>query len=190
MLYNEETAPALDPHKADFTFSLEPASSAGYTVLLGQVGMAFVVNPANPVNQLDQAGLGAIFSGKAVTWADLPLTDCPSCASSSASAIKLYVYAPGDDLGQVFSDLVPSLSQKAPSALLAPDPESVRQAVAADPQAIGYIPAPLVDSSVRMVQIIDLQTEQMLFPLILSMTAEPAGEKRSWVFCVQQNLPK
>ena len=190
LLYDEQPAQALDPQKADFTFSLEPASGAEYTAVLGQVGLAFIVNPASPVSQLDQAGLEAIFSGKAVTWAGLPQKDCPNCTSSSADAIKFYVYAPGDDLGRVFGDLFPALSQNAPSAILAPDPESVRQAVAADPQAFGYIPAPLVDSSVRIVKISDVPPERMFFSLILSMQAEPAGIKRSWVLCVQQALTK
>lgn len=190
LLYDEQPAQALDPQKADFTFSLVPVPGAGYTAVLGQVGLAFVVNPANPVDQLDLASLEAIFNGKAISWADLPQGVCPKCSTSSAGAIKLYVYAPGNDLGQVFSDLFPTLSQKAPSAILAPDPESVRQAVAADAQAIGFIPAPLVDSSVRPIKVVDAPPEQMLFRPVLSMQAEPTGLERSWTLCVQQKMAK
>ncbi len=189
LLYDEEPTSALDLSRADFTFSLEPVSAHGYTAVLGQVGLAFIVNPANPVFQLDEASLEAIYRGEAVTWSDLKPESCPTCTPLIENPIKLFVYAPDDDLGKVFSGLFPSLVQKLPDAMLAPDPEAVRQAVAGDPDALGYVPAPVVDSSVRAVKISDISTDNLRIPLLLSAQAEPAGIKRSWVLCVQQNLP-
>ncbi len=73
LLYDEEPVSALDPGKADFIFSLaELAEGAGYTAVLGQVGVVAIVNPANPVTQLQQASLEAIFNGKITAWGDLP----------------------------------------------------------------------------------------------------------------------
>ncbi len=190
LLYAEEPASALDLKKADFAFSLaKPVDGAGYSAVLGQVGAAVIVNPANPVAQVEQASLEAIFNGKITTWRELPEEDCPGCAAQPVSQVKPYVYAAGDDFGQGLSDLFPGLSQRLPAAILAPDPQAVRQAVAADPSAVGFVPSPVVDSSVRTVKISDPPPDGLRIPLLLSTQAEPAGMKRSWVLCIQNHLP-
>ncbi len=190
LLYDEESVSSLDLGKADFALSLgEPVEGAAYSAVLGQVGVVVIVNPANPVAQLERASLEGIFNGKIVTWGDLPQQDCPECTSAEKSEIRPYVYAAGDDFGQGLSDLFPGLSQRLPAAILAPDPEAVRQAVAADPQAVGFIPAPVLDSSVRAAKLSDAPADSLRIPLLLSTQAAPAGMKRSWVLCIQQNLP-
>ncbi len=147
-----------------------------------------IVNPANPVVQLAQASLQAIFNGKITTWQELSTEGCPGCTAQPESQIKPYVYAAGDDFGQGLGDLFPGLSQKLPAAMLAPDPEAVRQAVAGDPSAVGFVPSPDVDSTVRAVKISDVPANKLRIPLLLSTQAEPAGMKRSWVLCIQNNL--
>jgi hypothetical protein len=189
LLYDEEPPSALDLSNTDFTFSFsEPVNGAGYTAVMAQVGLAVIVNPANPISQLDTNSLAAIYSGKVVAWGELPAQDCPDCKTSPENPIKPYVYAEGDDLGRGFSDLFPGLPQRLPTAILAPDPQAVRQAVAADPQAVGYIPMPVVDSSVRAVNISDFAAGGMRIPLLLSTQAEPEGAQRSWVLCIQQTI--
>ncbi len=191
LLYDEEPVSSLNLGKADFAFSLaEPVEGAAYSAVLGQVGAVVIVNPANPVAQLEQASLEAMFNGKIITWSDLPQQDCPGCTAPAQSEIRPYVYAAGDDFGQGISDLFPGLSQRLPAAILAPDPEALRQAVAADPQAVGFIPTPVVDSSVRVVRLSNAPVASLRIPLLLSSQAEPAGIKRSWVLCIQDNLPK
>jgi phosphate transport system substrate-binding protein len=145
-----------------------------------------VVNPANPVTQLSQADLLAIFTGTVSSWADLAKGDCPGCAASSLKAVQPYVYAEGDDLAQVFNGLFPSITPKLPNGgILAPNPGAVLQAVAADPQAIGYLPIAWVDSTVKTVKISDLPAGALRFPLVLSAAAEPQGARLSWLRCVQ-----
>ncbi len=189
LLYDEEPVSALDLAKADFVFSLtQPVPGAGYSAVLAQVEAVVIVNPANPVEQLSTANLEAIYTGKMDAWSDLRQLDCPECTLPDASKIKPYVYGEGDDFGRGFSDLFSALTQRLPSATLAPDPEAVRQAVAADPQAVGYVPVQVVDSSVRAVKISDSPAAGLRLPLLLSTQAEPAGVKRSWALCVQQNI--
>jgi len=188
LLYDEKPAGALDPSKADFTISLQPAAGAAYTAILGRSELVLVVNPANPVNQLSQADLLAIYNGKVSAWADLAKADCPDCAASPLKAIQPYVYASGDEVARIFEGLFPSLSHKLVNGILAPNPQAVLQAVAADPQAIGYLPTAWVDSTVKTVKISDLPDEGLRFPLVLSATAEPQGARLSWLLCVQDAI--
>ncbi len=188
LLVDEKPLSGLDLSGADFTFSLQPLDKAAFTAVLGRVELAVVVNPANPLAQLDANGLEAVFSGQAAQWADLAQNGCPSCAKAPQGAIQPYIYPAGDDVGQFFAGLLPGLPARLPSAILAPDPAAVRQAVAADPQGIGYLPAAWVDSTVRSITLTGFTADQLRFPLLLSTAAEPQGEKRSWVLCVQDSL--
>ena len=188
LLYDEKPAGALDPAQADFTISLEPAAGAAYTATMGQSELDVIVNPGNPLSQLSLANLQAIFNGKAAAWADLAKSGCPECTGSPLKAIQPYVYAEGDDVGRVFDSLVPGVTQRQANALLAPNPQAVRQAVAGDVQAVGMIPAFWLDGTVKAVKILDLPANGMRFPIVFSAPAEPAGEKLSWLLCVQKGL--
>lgn len=185
LLYDEKPASALDPSKADFTISLQPAAGAAYTAILGRSKLVFVVNPANPVTRLSRADLMAIFNGKVSAWADLAKTDCPDCAASPLKAVQPYVYADGNEVALIFEGLFLPVTLKLVNGILAPNPQAVLQAVAADLQAIGYLPTAWVDSTVKTVKISDLPDEGLRFPLVLSAAAEPQGARLSWLLCVQ-----
>ena len=188
LLYDEKPAAALDPSRADFTISLGPAAGAAYTAILGRSELVFVVNPANPVTWLSQADILAIFNGKVSSWADLAKADCPDCAASPLQAIHPYVYAAGDEVARIFEGLFPSLTHKFVNGILAPNPQAVRQAIAADPQAIGYLPTAWVDSTVKTLRISDLPANGLQFSLVVSAAAEPQGARLSWLLCVQDAI--
>jgi hypothetical protein len=190
LLYDEKPGGALNPAQADFSIGLEPAKGAAYTAILGRSEMTVIVNPANPLSQLSLADLKAIFSGKDAVWADLANGACPECTASTLKAIQPYVYADGDEVARVVESLIPGLTLRQPNALLAPNPQAVRQAVAGDPQAIGLIPAFWLDGTVRAVTISDPPSNGLHLPIVFSGTAEPAGAKLSWLLCVEQSIAK
>jgi hypothetical protein len=188
LLYSEKPAGSLDPAQADFTISLEQANGAGYTAILGQSELALIVNPSNPLSQLSLADLQTIFNGKVTAWAELAKSSCLQCSDSSMKAIQPYVYAPGDEVGQVIQNLVPGVAARQANALLAPDPQAVRQAVAGDLQAVGLIPAFWLDRTVKVVTISDPPANGLNFPILFSAAAEPAGAKLSWLLCVEKQI--
>jgi DNA-binding transcriptional LysR family regulator len=190
LLVAELPQPALDPSQVDFAISLEPAQGAGYSAIVGRVGLALVVNASNPISQLHASDIQSIFSGKTLLWDDLPAADCLGCTQPPKGPVQPYIYPNGDDVGKLFSNLFPGLSVKLVDAILAPDPAAIRQAVASDPQGIGYLPAPWIDSSIHSVKISDLAEDKLQYPVVLSASAEPEGVKRSWVLCVQESLNK
>ena len=190
LLYSELPQPSLNPVQADFTLSLQPANGAVYSAVLGQVGLALVVNPANPLTQLNASEVQSILTGVFANWPELPPADCAGCARPPKGVIQPYIYPAGDDVGRLVQDLFPAQVEKLAGAILAPDPAAVRQAVAADPGGIGFLPAPWLDSSVRSVKIVGIPAEKLQIPIIFSASAEPQAEKRSWLLCVQASLNK
>lgn len=190
LLYAEQPLASLNPAKVDFTFSLQPPAGAAYTAVVGHTGLVVVVNPANPLTRLSLASVTGIYAGEIKSWADLAKTDCPDCTSLALKTIQPYVYAEGDDLQMSIHNLLPGASYRLANALLAPNPGAVRQAVAADPQAVGLIPALWLDSSVKALSLSDPPPDGLQLPLVVSAPAAPAGEKLSWLLCLQEAMSK
>jgi hypothetical protein len=58
--------------------------------------------------------------------------------------------------------------------------------VAADPNAIGFLPAHWLDSSVRAVTIDGLSSAAQ--PILALTTSTPKGTTRSWLLCLQSTI--
>ncbi|GAB3275300.1 hypothetical protein [Parahaliea aestuarii] len=111
-------------------------------------GIAVVVNPAAADLTSDQ--VAAIYLGKDKSFSPLDLP------ASDAIRADFYQKATGRSLSQVkatWSRLMFSGKAQPPEEL--PDAASVKQAVAGDAKAIGYIDAAAVDGSVKVVLTLD-----------------------------------
>ena len=74
------------------------------------------------------------------------------------------------------------------ASLLAPAPAEMRAAIAADPASIGLLPGRFLDSSVRRLEIDDLDPDALRAPLLAFTPGEPQGPLRAWLFCLQERL--
>jgi len=151
-----------------------PLSVAGAASQLNTDNLAIIVNPRNKVQSLKLADLQAIFQGTTTNWNDNPSTP-----------IQVWVYAGTDDVETVFRSLIQT-SHLSIQAHLAPDPDSMRQAVAADPNAIGFLPAHWLDSSVRAVTIEGLSSSPQ--PILALTASTPQGVTRGWLLCLQSAI--
>jgi phosphate transport system substrate-binding protein len=106
--------------------------------ILGLDGIAVIVNAANPVNQLDKDTIMRIFTGEITDWSQV---------GESRGAIK--VYARNDNSGtyDTFKSLVLGGKPLAAGAQRIEDSKALSDAVAADPQGIGFIGLPYIQSA-------------------------------------------
>jgi hypothetical protein len=184
LVVSQQSAQALDPSKALFSFQMgQRLSAPAFAAVLGQEGMVVVVNPSNPVTQLSVDQLKSLFNGKTESWSQLGQTPCPTCTANAAQAVKAYVYAAGEDAQQGVDRFVGSAD-----AILAPDPAAVRQAVAREDGAIGFLPKHWLDGSVKAVTLTGVDPAQLSLPILAMAPAEPQGAQRAWLLCVQQKL--
>ncbi|WP_223513277.1 substrate-binding domain-containing protein [Pseudomonas sp. GL-R-26] len=117
-------------------------------------GLAIILHPDNPLNQLDTVQLARIFSGEVKTWEDIGGRGGP-----------IHLYARDDQSGtyDTFKELVLSGRGKTlgSAAKRFESSEQLSDAVSADPQGIGFIGLPYVRQA-KVVAIVDGQSQAML----------------------------
>lgn len=103
--------------------------------------VAIVVNPANPVDNLTSAQAAAVFAGRLTNWSQLGGHDAP---------IHINAYTAADDTADYFNEYFCGGSAKlAATASQWDSGRRLRQAVAADPNAIGFLSVIDLDGSVK-----------------------------------------
>jgi phosphate transport system substrate-binding protein len=151
----------VKPDEAAKLTSLGIMSSVANEHVLGLDGIAVIVNPANPVNQLDKDKIMRIFTGEITDWSQV---------GAYKGAIK--VYARNDNSGtyDTFKSLVLAGKSLAAGAQRIEDSKALSDAVAADPYGIGFIGLPYIQSS-KAIAVSDKGTLALL-PTRLTVSTE------------------
>jgi len=105
-------------------------------------GVAIIVHPSNPTNNLTAEQDRAIFSGEITNWKDVGWHDAP---------IRVISREEGSGTRRSFDRLVLKGNKLAAGALFQNSNGTCREAVASDPNAIGYVSIGLVNEKVRAV---------------------------------------
>jgi phosphate transport system substrate-binding protein len=144
-------------------------------------GMAVVVHPANPIRALTLADVRSIYAGDRRSWQEL---------GGAAAAITVITREDGSGTRAAFEELVMGGRQIAAHALVQDSSGSVRQMVAADPAAIGYISLGLVDGTVRAITLdgiaasettIDAGRYPLVRPFLFVVTGAGRGDARAFI---------
>jgi len=112
--------------------------SANIEHVLGLDGIAVIVNPSNPLNELRKDTIKRIFDGEISDWSKL---------GSSHGAIHVYVRDDQSGVFDSFKSQVLGGSQLARTAHVYQDSDELSQAVSGDPNAIGFISLPFIHSA-------------------------------------------
>lgn len=107
-------------------------------------GISFVVNQKNPVTELRLEDIRDIFSGKITNWNELGWVD---------RKIDAVTREEGSGTRGSFEDLVMKGEEIDDGIMVQDSNGSVKEVVATDPYAIGYISLGLVDAKVKAVTI-------------------------------------
>lgn len=167
-------ASAVVNSSADLTLWLgDPPANTGFAAPLVRDELVVVVNPVNPLEDLEIGDLRAIFSGREENWAGLIDVD---------SRVSVWVYPEGNELQEIFAGTVLEGSRLTSLANLAPGVEAMLEAIAADPAAIGFLPEAWLNDTVRPVQVTGVSLQ---VPIILLAEKEPQGNERALASCLQ-----
>jgi phosphate transport system substrate-binding protein len=107
-------------------------------------GISLVINPINPINELSIEDVRAIFSGKITNWNELGWID---------RKIDAVTREEGSGTRGSFEELVMKGNEIDDGIMVQDSNGSVKEVVATDPYAIGYISLGLVDSKVKALTI-------------------------------------
>ena len=120
---------------------LKPEEAAKLDELvIARDALAVIVHPSNPVAQLSLSQVQDIFSGAIRSWSALGGPDQP---------IDLVVREAGSGTFSAFDELVMKGKPTSTAALRQGSNGAIRQVVAENPNAIGYISLGIVDTSVK-----------------------------------------
>jgi phosphate transport system substrate-binding protein len=150
-------------------------------IVVARDGIAIVVHPSLPVHDLELEQVRAIYAGEIRNWRSLGGRDAP---------ITLITREEGSGTRSAFEGLVMSGQRISPSALVQDSTGAVRQMVASDPAALGYVSIGLVDSSVRALQLrgvdateanIDAGSYPLVRPFLFVVPAESGAVVQDFI---------
>jgi len=150
----------------------EPDNLTGTAFELGKDRLIWIVNPANPVTELSFDEIRTQYTG-----------------NTGSKTLTLWTYPDGLDIQRVFSKIITESGGISQETFLAPDPEAMRESVASDPNALGYIPASWLDNSVKELTITGLADEETSQPIIATLSDESQELQKKWLECVESNIP-
>lgn len=138
---------AVQQHAADIGASsreLHESERHLYELVIAWDGIAVVVHPSLPLDNLSLEQLRDIFAGRITNWAELGL---------KPHGIHLITREEGSGTRTAFEELVMGKTEITPAALVQDSNGAVREIVAHDPHAIGYISCGLVNEQVKALAI-------------------------------------
>lgn len=130
---------AADIGMADILTLPEEAKALGSTIV-ARDGIAIIVNPSNAVSAITAQQARDIFAGKISNWKGLGGADGP---------IRVISREEGSGTRRTFDKLVLGGDKLAAGALFQNSNGTCREAVASDPNAIGYVSIGLVNDRVK-----------------------------------------
>jgi phosphate transport system substrate-binding protein len=141
---------------------------------IGQDGIAVIVHPDNPVQDLTAAQLRDVFQGRAQTWRDLGGTD---------EEVIVFSREDGSGTRTEFERLVMGQRLTTRAAQIAPSSVAMRTSIARTLGGIGYLSVGHLDESVRAVPI------DGVLPTLDNIAAN-AYPLRATLFVVGQREPR
>jgi phosphate transport system substrate-binding protein len=123
---------------------LHPEECDLIKIIIAKDGIAIVVHPQNPLNDLTIDQLRGIFSGKIRSWAQLGWVNKP---------IYFVNREEGSGTRDAFEQLVMKKGEISDEALVQDSNGSVREIIANNPQSIGYISFGIVNTQVKALSV-------------------------------------
>jgi phosphate transport system substrate-binding protein len=127
---------------------LHPNESDLTRIVIAKDGIAVIVHPQNPVKSITVDQLKEIFSGKIRSWAQLGWVN---------KSIYFVNREEGSGTRDAFESLVMKKKEISDEALVQDSNGSVREIIASDPQAIGYISFGIVNHQVKALAVNGIQ---------------------------------
>lgn len=138
---------------------------------------SIIVNPANKIAKLSNEQIVGIFSGKIINWKDVGGNDAPIlCVISNLS--------PGSN--ELFSKTYMDGKKILVEGLDASNAADLRQNVASNPEAIGFLVASLADASVKKIEASPMISK----PIILLTVGAPSAKVQKLIDFIKTDGPK
>jgi len=152
-----------------------------YAVTIAKDAIAIIVHPKNPIQNLPLEKMIGVFSGKIRNWNELRGYPHP---------IILVTREEGSGTREAFQKLVMGKEEISLESLVQDSNGAIRQVVAGDPNAIGYISLGLVNEKVKALSLSGVEPSlknivkgryQLVRPFLFVFKGRPEGEANSFL---------
>ena len=159
---------------------LPPEADGLTSVIVARDGVAVIVNPANPVKNLTLDQIRDVFNGKIANWKELGGID---------GTITVVSREAGSGTRSSFEKIVGDVKLTA-NALVQDSNGSIRETVAGDPKAVGYLSQGLVNDKIKALTVggNPCSTEAVIAghyplvrPIFLLTKGAPQGGAKSFI---------
>ncbi len=116
------------------------------------------------------------------------ISNWPAANGEPALTVHPWVLPAQDETQAFFETTLLGGDQIVKTAMIAPSPAAMLEAIAEDPQAIGFLPMRTLDSSVKSIEILNFSPRDLIMPILAVTKSEPAGLVRDWLLCVQERI--
>jgi phosphate transport system substrate-binding protein len=160
---------------------LKPEEKDLTEIVVARDGLAVIVHPENPVTSLSLPEVKAVFVGAVRNWKAL---------GGRRAAVHVVTREEGSGTRGAFQELVMKGARIFKGAVVQDSNGTVREIVAGDPDAVGYISLGLVDSRVRALNLDGAAPDEMSIesgayplvrPFLFLSRGEPGGAAREFV---------
>lgn len=166
----EAAPPAAAVGDYDVLIRLGVQEEAGFAAQIAEERIVAVLNPGNPLSNVNRQTIAAIFSGRVRDGSDL---------GGNPGAIVAWAGLEGEEARALFETELLGGASVGGDTRLAGSPQQLLTAVAADPAAVGLLPAALADERVDVVEL------GLRVPVLATASTEPAGAVRQLIACLQ-----
>lgn len=152
-----------------------------WRVEIARDGLAVIIHPSNPIQNLTLSQIRGIYTATISDWSQL---------GGQNSKIHVITREEGSGTRGAFESLVMDKQWITPKAIVQDSNGAVRQLVADDPNAIGFISLGLVDDTVKALQLegIAATTENVTSgryglsrPFLFISLEQPSGETKQFI---------
>lgn len=152
-----------------------------WSVEIARDGLAVVVNPDNPIQNLTLEQVSGIYSAEITDWSQL---------GGKKAKIHIITREDGSGTRDAFVNLVMGESNITPRAIVQDSNGAVRQLVGDDPNAIGYISLGLVDKTVKALELDSVAATRenvmngsytLARPFLFVAQTQPTGEAKQFL---------
>ena len=120
--------------------NLQGSETSLWSIEIARDGIAIIINPKNPIINLTLQQVADIYDGKTINWDQI---------GGKKGDIDVFTREDGSGTRSSFESLVMGKNQIMARAMVENSNGAIRQLVADDPGAVGYISLGLVDSTVK-----------------------------------------
>ncbi len=153
-------------------------------VPVGLDGIAVIVNPANPVQNLTMDQLKQIYTGKITNWNQAGGPDEPILVYSRESSSGTYVF---------FQEHVLKKEDYAKSVRLMPSNAAIVQAVSNDSTGIGYVGLGYASKAANKIKMVPVKADEQAEAILPSEDTVRSGDyaiSRALYFYLMDNAPE